>query len=371
MNKHNTPKLLLFVPSLCSGGAERVASIWSKGFADRDYNVSVVLNCDEEIYPRVYDLPVNIETYNIFNYRKNKIVSYILRIIRLSKIVKKIEPDVIISVLHPNFFFLKLATGFSKKYKFINTEHNAFEWPKRGIADYVNYYLKFHFNKLADVVTVLTQADKDYIGGRLNNVTVLPNPLSFTPLNYIPHKKKQLLAVGRINSWYIKGFDVLINAWGQISEYYPDWTLKLIGNGSFDNINRLIELSHKNNISNIVFEPFQKNIVEAYRESSIFVLSSRTEGFGMVLIEAMSQGCACISTDYKGRQSEILGDSEFGIICNPDDVEDLAKGIKRLIEDDGLMNEYQNRALTRSANYSIKHIMDNWEHILSDMFTIL
>ena len=101
-----------------------------------------------------------------------------------------------------------------------------------------------------------------------------------------------------------------------------------------------------------------------YQRSSIFVLSSRYEGFGLVLIEAMSQGCACVACDYKGRQSEIFEDGKDGIVCFPESVDDLKNSIEKMISDKELREKYQNRAIERAEYYSIDHTMDRWERLL-------
>lgn len=101
-----------------------------------------------------------------------------------------------------------------------------------------------------------------------------------------------------------------------------------------------------------------------YQRSSIFVLSSRYEGFGLVLIEAMSQGCACVACDYKGRQSEILEDGKDGIVCSTESVEDLKKSIEKMISDKELREKYQNRAIERAEYYSIDNTMIRWENLL-------
>ena len=76
---------------------------------------------------------------------------------------------------------------------------------------------------------MLTEADKKYINGRLKNVHVMYNPLFLSPLKKLPAKENTILSVGRLDAWHYKGFDVLISAWKDISQIYPDWKLKIIG----------------------------------------------------------------------------------------------------------------------------------------------
>ena len=116
-----------------------------------------------------------------------------------------------------------------------------------------------------------------------------------------------------------------------------------------------------------------------------FVLSSRYEGFGLVLIEAMSQGCAPVACDYKGRQREIInpssvfpqGEEELsdavsggcvcnnGILCEPDNAEQLAVAIARMISDDKYRMSVQQNAISRSRYYSIENTIDRWEQLLN------
>ena len=124
-----------------------------------------------------------------------------------------------------------------------------------------------------------------------------------------------------------------------------------------------------------------------YKKASVFVLSSRYEGFGLVLIEAMSQGCACIACDYKGRQREIMEtlpgppclgrgaaeqnakggpffETSTGILCPPEDVEALVTAMRKMMDDDEYRESVRNNAVERSGYYDIKNIARQWEELL-------
>ena len=120
-----------------------------------------------------------------------------------------------------------------------------------------------------------------------------------------------------------------------------------------------------------------------YKKSEIFVLSSRYEGFGLVLIEAMSQGCALVACDYKGRQREILNPSsalpegegepnrkieitENGILCEPDNVETLAAGLQKMMEDEDYRKRVLLNVVERSKFYDIEHTMSRWEYLINN-----
>ena len=106
------------------------------------------------------------------------------------------------------------------------------------------------------------------------------------------------------------------------------------------------------------------DFLKLYQKASIFVLSSRYEGFGLVLIEAMSQGCACIACDYKGRQREIIQNDSQGLCCEPDDVDALAEAMRKMMTDDQYRESVRKNAVERSKYYSLENTIQRWEKLL-------
>jgi glycosyltransferase involved in cell wall biosynthesis len=201
----------------------------------------------------------------------------------------------------------------------------------------------------------------------------MPNPLTFSPSFHPEEKQTYILAAGRLDSWYVKGFDLLIEAWGKAikcldEEKRNKWYLYIAGQGSNSTIEFLKKRCQYSSVSDsIVFGGYQSDMKQLYNRASIYVLSSRSEGFPMVLIEAMSQGCACVATDFKGRTREILRDDNDGIICLPDDVDGLCKGLISLIQHEDLRKNLQNNAYIRSFDFSSDKIVCRWESMISDI----
>ena len=365
-------KIAIIVYNLTGGGAERVASLWMKGFHDSGHTVYAILG--DTYDPITYTIPKEIKVYGIHPRIRNHTLRYaFMRIFRnykvqkLKKIFDETNPDLVICVC-PAWGKLVYAAQGSHKFKVIGTDHNSYEVPNYMQLSKEQQYFKFEFNKNFDHITVLTQADKDVIGNRFSNVTVLPNPLGLKPSNSVPPKKKIILASGRLNAWHVKGFDLLIESWGRICKSYPDWTLRIVGGGSKESVHIIKSLINKANCTEQVeLVGYSKNIQAQYQESSIFVLSSRYEGFGMVLIEAMSQGCACIACDFRGRQSEIIRNEHEGVICPIDDVNALSVAIARLITDNHYRNDLQKSSIIRAEDFSLDNIMNKWNTILKSM----
>ena len=196
-------------------------------------------------------------------------------------------------------------------------------------------------------------------------MVVLPNPLVFEIPTVVPKKKNVVLAVGRVDAWHVKGFDVLVNAWNSIALKCPSWELQIIGPGREESFAYLRSLVHPDLLDkNISFLGARDNLLPYYQSASILVSSSRYEGLGMVIFEAMSQGCACVVSDYKGRQKEIIRNESEGIICKAEDVESLAGGISRMITDETYRKSVQKQSLERAKYYSLDNIMSIWNNLL-------
>lgn len=161
-----------------------------------------------------------------------------------------------------------------------------------------------------------------------------------------------------------------------------NWRLQIAGTGSEESLQYLKSLCKENGVEDSVdFLGFVSDMESLYKKASVFVLSSRYEGFGLVLIEAMSQGCACIACDYKGRQREIFGELKnekveklksgtvevcnTGILCPPEKVEALAAAMAKMIEDDEYRESIRGHAIERSGYYDIKNIARQWEERLN------
>lgn len=364
-------KILIMVHNLTGGGAERVAALWASGFVERGYEVGMVLNCSEDT-PMTYQVPKKVHFYNLYG---NKTVNLIAGILsrrlhnfwyyvgRMKRILNDFKPDVVIGVLQPYAEWARIAS-IKKPIVVINTEHNSFERPDSAPMGDYEWEQKYKWNVKYEQVTVLNNADKICTRDFLDNVTVLPNPLAFLPA-YKPEKKeKVILAAGRLDVWHCKGFDIMLKVWGLVAPEFPEWRLEIAGKGTEQDVMRIEKMMIENRVKDrTCIIGYQTDMIPVYQRSSVFLLTSRYEGFGMVLIEAMSQGAAPIACDYKGRQSEIITNENEGILTEPEDVVSIADGLRKLLSDDALRIRIQKNAVERSKYYSLENIMDRWEEI--------
>lgn len=404
-------KICIVCPRLCHGGAERVAVSLANGFVARGHEVIFFADLFEE---QTFVLDESIQLLNLVPQTKNKFKKWGGAVRILRKQLKKDKPDVIIGIMSLCSIVAKLAS-IGMGIPVVATEHDSYERPGSAPMPFFIKCYKFWICRMFTYVTVLTDADKKIIAKRLRNVTVMENPLALEPIETLSPRKRIILASGRVDNWHYKGFDVLIRAFGKLVQGLKSkvqdegWKLVIAGVWRSPETRTYLDGIAKECgvLDKIEYTGFAEDMQKLYAESSIFVLSSRYEGFGLVLIEAMSQGCACIACDYKGRQREIMSpegqglklppslsraprlrDStasvddlrfkvqssnnkvelcETGILCEPDDVESLAAGIQKMIEDDEYRESVRAKAIERSKYYSIENTMDRWEALLKQI----
>ena len=350
-------KIILFSYGLVGGGAERIACVICNGLVDRGHNVCIVAHKD---IPSAYHLSPDIkQLYYDANSNDSPLIRRwkILRSIR--RIVKKENPDVVIGLMRIFTEYLYVAT-IGLHQKIIAWDHSSCRF---GDLEWEAFIRKYFMYALMKRVFVLTEEDKRNVWYK-HNIRVMPNALSFSPaIEYPSHKEKVIIGVGNFNNWRDKGFDLLVEAWSLIEKTYPEWKLKIIGGGDKTTIEQLIV--DKGLHGRVFLADFETDIKKVYHESSIFVLSSRQEGFSLVMLEAMSQGCACVACDNHNRTKEILGNT--GIIYSTGDTKDMAEKISFLLGNQKLIIDMGKLSIERSKHYSIDSILDKWEAELNNL----
>lgn len=286
---------------------------------------------------------------------------------RLGKLLDEIKADVVITTLGRDLDFLTKLKDGSKK---VGESHIAKQYtrnfhlmeargfPYKQIAKYWRRKQEKAVKKL-DAFVVLTQYDAES-WEEIKVANIIPNSLPFYTEESSSLDKKRIITVGRLSEQ--KGFDLLVSAWSFITKKHPDWEIHLYGEGELEN--ELKKSITQNGIEDsfIIHKPV-KNIKEKYLESSIYVMSSRFEGFGMVLIEAMACGVPCISFDCPHGPSYIIKDGEDGILVENGNVEQLAEAISTLITDTDKRFAMGKAAKQNVLRYSQENIMKQWESL--------
>ena len=241
---------------------------------------------------------------------------------------------------------------------FIEEQYNNQNFFLQIKSKLIYFYKQFGASKF-DKFIVETQ--ESIIEWKVKNGIVIPNPIWFSPDKTADLNQKNVIAVGR--HVYEKGFDRLLEIWKKVLIKYPDWNLTIYGknNPDFD----LITLAKKLEIEkNITFCDPVKNINEKYLEASIYLMTSRFEGFGMVLIEAMASGLPCIAYDCPCGPRTIIENKTNGLLIENGNKNQFVQALENLIEDENQRFEMGKNAKSSINKYQIDAIMNSWNAVL-------
>ena len=219
-----------------------------------------------------------------------------------------------------------------------------------------------------DALAVLTLDDlRDYgalLEGTRTRVVRIPNALPELPGEPARTREKVVVAAGRV-TWQ-KGFDLLIEAYEPIARRHPDWRLEIYGSGSRRRkLRRRVAQLHAHN--DIFLMGVSSRLSERMAQASIFALSSRYEGFGMVIVEAMSKGMAVVSFDCPRGPSEIIDSGRDGVLVENKNVEALRRALLELIEDPERRSRYGEAALEKAKQFELTAIGPRWEELFDEL----
>lgn len=341
-----------------SGGLERVLSTKASYFANTlDYSVHIL--CLNQSDPRLfYDFSNKI----FFHYVKASggAVAYLkMYITSIQKVVDEVNPSVICvcddglkGVLLP--IWLKIKNNIPLVY-----ERHASIFLERSLIKRVLMRIGPY---LYDRFVVLTKSNlREWYG---SNLQVIPNPLSFQNIKSAMLENKTIICVGSMSQ--NKGYDLLIDAWSKISHLHPDWSVEVYGKRD-DSLYSLYQQKMKELkvTPPVLFFPPEANIELKYQNASIFVLPSRSEGFGMVLIEAMAFGVPCVAFDCPSGPRDIISNKKDGYLVANGDVNELAEKINLLINDASLRKKMGEQAIKSVQYYSIDQVSKKWQDLFN------
>lgn len=375
-------KIVYCTPSLyIPGGVERVLTTKANYLAEvAGYDMTIVLTDGKgkapyyPLSPKVHIVQLDIRFEELWHLSfLQKIPVYLKKQCayrkKLTATLMELRPDITVSLLRREINFITSIKDGSKKIGEIHVNKDNYRNFEANDSNFIKnmfakWWMRNLINKLKrlDHFIVLTNEDKEKWAG-ITNISVIPNPISSLPKQTSTLDSKQVIAVGRYA--YQKGFDMLIQAWKKISMKHPDWKLSIYGSG---NKQSYLDLVKELNLEeSCCLNDAVTDINERYCESSILAFSSRFEGFGMVLVEAMSCGLPCVSFACPCGPKDIITDGKNGYLVEPENIESLAERICQLIENEELRKEMGKEARKRAEDFTEEKIMCQWVDLFENI----
>jgi glycosyltransferase involved in cell wall biosynthesis len=274
------------------------------------------------------------------------------------------RPDIVITTLGREIDFItKIHDGSVKigeSHIAKNYVRNLHLMEQNGfVHQMIARYWRWKMDKLVkqlDALVLLTQHDADSWNG-LTKTVVIPNSLPFFPEKPSTCNQKQVIFVGRLNEQ--KGLEYLIETWERVHQKHKDWILQIYGDGEQREL--LLHLISEAKLKDaVVVNHSTRQIMDKYLESSIFLLTSRFEGFGMVLIEAMACGVPVVSFDCPWGPADIIKNGEDGFLVEYLNTTEAAEKVVQLIESPELRMKMGIRARENVQRYSRNTVMKQW-----------
>ncbi|MDC5850448.1 glycosyltransferase family 4 protein [Vibrio europaeus] len=360
-------KLLFAIKQLSGavGGAERVLCMVCNGLVAKGHEI-VLYSCDAPNSESFYELDSRVKWVRLNLGEPSKPASFfqtLKRMFFLRKAVSVESPDVVIGFMHSMFVPLSLCL-IGKRIPVIGSEHIVPEHYKTRLGQYFLFLLSTPF--LSQITVLSESIKKRYLSVIRNKMVVMPNPVKqpnrvSTTAVLAPNR---LLTVGRLEEQ--KDHKTLIQAFSLIAERFPDWHLKIVGEGALENdIRKLINDLEVN--ERVVLSGFTSNIDLEYREADIFVIPSRYEALGLVTAEAMSHGLPSVGFIDCPGTNEIIEHRVTGILVEPesDRAKALADEMQSLMSNESLRKQLGQKAkLNIQGKYSLSVIAKKWEKLL-------
>ncbi len=350
------------------GGEERMHALLANELQVRGYDVISVMSEQLSCEENVYGLDKSIHQYylqrNRVERKLNKWFPW-LQVWRYRHILKRHNVKVVIDVGSPkSLLTTKAVEGLD--IKVICWEHCTYErFRKRWCYDDLKHLIlggKIHR------LVVLTQADVKYYSENEPDfpkdfICQIYNPSPIQTEAYMQHTSKKVLACGRLSQE--KGFDLLLDAWKEVERQDSVWELEIVGDGYMRQ--QLEQQIEYNGLQRVILSPYTDNIKKKYAEAGIFVLPSRYEGLGLVLLEAESMSVPLVSFNCKNGPADIIRCGYNGYLAEAENPHDLAEKLLAVMSDDTIREQMGRNAFEASRQFRINEIIDQWEELINKL----
>lgn len=373
-------KIMYIIKSFAmKAGVERVISDKMNYLVEHGYEVTFV-TYEQGDHPHAFPLHNSIRHYSIdARFFKLSQLPIWRRLIErkhmcsrfragLQHAVDQEQPDIMIATTYSMKLLgiiLKVRTNAHRlleSHIACYTVRKAFDYREKPLLRFfAALYDKMAFARIKkfEKLIVLTQGDARDWEHYIHDVIVIPNPVTLYPDNVLPHNGtgRRIIAAGRLHEQ--KGFDLLIESFAFIADKCPGWRIDIYGSGEDEQ--KLQDSIRQNGLEGrINILPPTSDIYKEYQRSDFLVMSSRYEGFGLVLVEAMSCGIPCVSFRCKYGPEEIIHDGEDGLLVKDGNIEELATKMLWMIRHDEERLQMGEKARQTARSYEKDTVMREW-----------
>lgn len=339
-------------------------NLYGKSIFELDNRVKVTYLNSMDIVPNHKTLKSSIKKHNPFLIAKELLFSFKVLHHRkrgMVNYIKNTNSDVIISTRDIFNEWLSIYADTSKIR--IGWEHNHFHNNYKYARRITNSAKKLDY-------LVLVSSDlQKYYHKALSKYSCMcvyiPNCVDSVPRKISKLNNKKLISVGRLSSE--KGFIDLLRVYKMLSVNYPDWTLDIVGDG--DEYYKLVDYIRRNDLNNkVTLHGFRdkKYIDSLMNNSSIYLMTSYTESFGIVLIEAMSHGLPCIAMDSAEGAREIINSGYNGYLIRNRNYEMMVRKIADLIDDKDIRKRLGKNARDSISKYMSDVVGEEWFTLIEE-----
>ena len=353
-------KIVLYIGSMQRGGAQRVMSIIASALHEAGHDVTLITDiasCNNDLEydlkPFIHRIPLEVTAHS---YLANNLI----RIIRIRRIIKKIEPNCVLSFLaQPNIRMLIASYGLQCR-KIVSVRNDPYHEYGYGVRKrFINILFR-----LADALVLQTDTAGEYFSSAIRKKSiVIPNPIEdyFFKGKWNPNSTS-IIAIGRLEAQ--KNYEMLLKAFSNISREYPSNRLTILGNGK--RMLRLQELSKKLDIQDrVVFKGVVRDVRKELEGSLFYVLTSDYEGLPNAMMEAMAVGLPIVATDCpSGGPRFLADDGKYCKLIPCGNEEMLILAMKELLSSEEVRERYHMFSKERSQRFRTEKVERKWLELI-------
>lgn len=396
-------KIVFCANAICNvGGIDKVTIVKANALSGIPGNEVFIMITDH--YPeralceplsekvKIIDLEVDYfkdEKYSFWGRIKDARTKGRLHKRRLTEELSKISPDIVIAVGQSEKYLLTQIKGSWKLIREFHFEKHYRRKSDKTLLDKIRtrlleLYEDYMILRKYDRVIVLTNEEKNRYWKGNERVVMIPNPITLTgqysgiqqlapPISRSdesgdvkPTKDKVVVSVGRLT--HQKNYDMLVRSFVKVKDRHPDWRLEIYGDGSERrNLENLIVSLGLG--GNVKLCGITRDVAGVFSRSSIYCMSSRFEGFPLVLLEAASCGLPLISTACPSGPKDFIQEGVNGYLVAIGDSDSMADRINYMIENPNIMAQMGDKAKDMSQNYTINNIIGKHMNLYSSLLS--